>query len=217
MRAPARDSAEQAASKAAATSGASPSNTCERGTSRRSPSTGIGAGASAGSPAITASAIAQHAMLLASGPIESSVVESGDDAVARDAVLRRLEPGEAAQRRRDAHRAAGIAADRDDRLPIADRHRRAGGRAAGDQAAVVRIAGRAVMRVDADARRMRTRSCWCGRPAPRRRCAAARRPGNRGRRGGASSSAFEAARLISPATSNRSLIDTGSPASGEAT
>ena len=77
MRAPARDSAEQAASNAAATSGASPSNTCERGTSRRSPSTGIGAGASAGSPAITASAIAQHAMLLASGPIESSVVESG--------------------------------------------------------------------------------------------------------------------------------------------
>ena len=35
--------------------------------------------------------------------------------------------------------------------------------------------------------------------------------------GGRSSSAFEPASVTSPATSNRSLIDTGSPASGEAT
>ena len=40
---------------------------------------------------------------------------------------------------------------------------------------------------------------------------------NRAEAGGASSSAFEPARVTSPATSNRSLIETGSPASGEAT
>src|SRR2546423_14848645 len=41
------------------------------------PATGTGFGTTGGSPAIIASAIAQQAMLLASGPIESSVVDSG--------------------------------------------------------------------------------------------------------------------------------------------
>ncbi len=70
--------------------------------------------------------------------------------VARDAALGRLEADEAAQRRRDPHRAAGIAADRDHGLRIAHRHRRARGRAAGDQLAVKGVSGRPVMRVDAN-------------------------------------------------------------------
>src|SRR5947207_15307192 len=41
------------------------------------PATGTGLGTTGGSPAITASAIAQQARLLASGPIESSVVDNG--------------------------------------------------------------------------------------------------------------------------------------------
>jgi hypothetical protein len=40
-------------------------------------STGIAGGTVGGSPAMTASAIAQQATLLAMGPIESSVVDSG--------------------------------------------------------------------------------------------------------------------------------------------
>ncbi len=65
--------------------------------------------------------------------------------------LRRLEADEAAQRRRDPHRAAGIGADRHRGEAVRDRDRRARGRAAGNARAVEGIAGRAVMRIDADA------------------------------------------------------------------
>src|SRR3954451_3318480 len=41
------------------------------------PATGTGSGTTGGSPAMIASVIAQQAMLLASGPIESRVVDKG--------------------------------------------------------------------------------------------------------------------------------------------
>ncbi len=47
------------------------------GTAMRSPASSAGGGTSIGSPAITASTIAQQATELASGPAESSVEESG--------------------------------------------------------------------------------------------------------------------------------------------
>jgi len=65
-------------------------------------------------------------------------------------LLRRLETGYAAERRRDAHRPAGIRADTHHRLAVGYRHRRPGGGAARDQAAVIRIAGCAVVGVDSD-------------------------------------------------------------------
>src|SRR6185437_5241568 len=73
----ARDNAAHASANALATSGSRPSRTKLCGTPSRSPSTGAGLGAAGSSPAITASAIAQQATLLAKGPIESRVVDSG--------------------------------------------------------------------------------------------------------------------------------------------
>src|SRR6185312_15978380 len=73
----ARSSTAQASAKAFATSDATFSKKNVFGTASRSSPAGIASGASAGSPAMTASVIAQQATLLASGPIESSVVESG--------------------------------------------------------------------------------------------------------------------------------------------
>ena len=70
------------------------------------------------------------------------------------APLRRLEAGEPAQRRRDAHRAARVAADADHRHAIGHRHGRAARRAARNAAtidAIPRVLRRAVVRVQAQA------------------------------------------------------------------
>ena len=75
--APARDSAEDARAKARDTVSSKPSSITVCGTASRRPATGRAGGSSGGMPAITASAMAQQATLLASGPIELSVVESG--------------------------------------------------------------------------------------------------------------------------------------------
>ena len=72
-------------------------------------------------------------------------------AVGRHALLARLVADDAAQRRRNAGRAAGVGADRDLAHVVGRRDRRAGRRAAGHTAAVRRIARRAVVRVHADA------------------------------------------------------------------
>ena len=72
-------------------------------------------------------------------------------AVGRHALPARLEADQAAQRRRDAHRAAGIGADRDVAHAICNADWRAGRGAAGHAGAVARIARRAEMRIGADA------------------------------------------------------------------
>ena len=72
-------------------------------------------------------------------------------AVGRHALLARLEADDAAERRRNAGRAAGVGADRDLAHAVGDRDRAARGRAARHARAVGRIAGRAEMRIDADA------------------------------------------------------------------
>src|SRR5205085_12328753 len=111
---------------------------------------GIGAGTAGSSPAIIASTMAQHVMLVARGPIESSVVDSGTTPSRgiRDCVgLKPAMPQNAAGM---PHRPAGIRADTHHRLAVGYRHRRPGGGAARDQAAVIRIAGCAVVGVDSD-------------------------------------------------------------------
>ena len=74
-----------------------------------------------------------------------------ESAVGRNALPARLEADEAAQRRRNAHRAAGVGADRDLAHAVGDRDRRARRGAAGHARAVARIARRAEMRIGADA------------------------------------------------------------------
>ena len=74
----------------------------------------------------------------------------GERACCRHALAARLEADDAAERRRDAHRASGVAADGDLGHAVADRDRRAGRRAAGHARAIARIARRAEMRIGAD-------------------------------------------------------------------
>ena len=62
-----------------------------------------------------------------------------------------LKPTRPHKRRRNAHRAAGIGADGDVAHAVGDGDRRAGRGAAGHALAVARIAGRAEMRIGADA------------------------------------------------------------------
>jgi hypothetical protein len=69
---------------------------------------------------MTASAIAQQATLLAKGPIESSVVDSGVTPSRGNAFLGRLKADDPAERGRDANRAAGIGSDRDNGATIYD-------------------------------------------------------------------------------------------------
>ena len=103
------------------------------------------------SPAMTASALAQSATLRASGPIGIERDSySGNAPVGRHALPARLEADDAAERRRNAHRAAGVGADGDLAHAVGDRDRGARGRAARHARAVGRIAGRAEMRIGAD-------------------------------------------------------------------
>ncbi len=76
-----------------------------------------------------------------------------EGAVARNAPRGRLEAGEAAQRGRDAHRAAGVGADGEGGHAVGDRDRRAGGGPAGDAPGrpVPRVARRVEMGVEAEA------------------------------------------------------------------
>ena len=96
------------------------------------------------------SALAQASTVLAIGPIESSVWLKGKGAGGRDALPARLEADEAAQRRRNPHRAAGIGADGDLAHAVGGGDPGAGGGPAGDSGTVGRIAGRAEMRIGAD-------------------------------------------------------------------
>jgi len=73
--------------------------------------------------------------------------------VGRHALLARLEADDAAQRRRNSHRAAGVGADRDLAHAVGDGDGRTGRRTAGHAAAVSRIARRAEMRIGTDARK----------------------------------------------------------------
>ena len=68
----------------------------------------------------------------------------------RHALAARLEAHDAAERRRNPHRTAGVAADRDLGHAVTDRHRGAGRGAAGNAGAIARIAGCAEMRIGAD-------------------------------------------------------------------
>ena len=72
-------------------------------------------------------------------------------AVGRHPLLARLPADDAAERRGNAGRAAGVGADRDLAHAVGDRDAAAGGRAARHARAVERIAGRAEMRIGADA------------------------------------------------------------------
>ena len=74
----------------------------------------------------------------------------GKRALGRHALAARLEAGDAAERRRDAHRTSGVAADRDLAHAVGDGDRGAGRRAAGHARAIAWIARRAEMRIGAD-------------------------------------------------------------------
>ena len=74
----------------------------------------------------------------------------GKRARGRHPLAARLEADDAAQRRRNAHRAAGVAADGDLGHAVADRDRGARGRAAGHACAIARVGRRAEMRIGAD-------------------------------------------------------------------
>ena len=135
-------------------------------------------------------------------------------ALGRDALAARLETDDAAERRRDAHRTAGVAADRDLAHAVGRGDRRASRRSARHPRAVARIARRAEMRIGADRAKansvMLVLATMTAPPARRRRTTE-RRPSA----GGASSARiFEPARVGSPATSNRSLMLTMVPSSG---
>ena len=105
----------------------------------------------AASPAITASASAQSATLLAIGPIESSVNDSGNAPSVGTRCLLGFQPTmpqSAAGMRVEPPVSVPIAISH---MPSADRDRAARGRAARHARAVERIARRAVMRIGADA------------------------------------------------------------------
>ena len=68
-------------------------------------------------------------------------------ALRRHEIERRLEPGDAAPGRRDADRAARVAAERELDLPGGDRSRRAAARAAGEPSRRARVRHRAEVRV----------------------------------------------------------------------
>ena len=107
----------------------------------------------------------------------------GDDAVAADAAVGRLEADDAAERRRLADRAAGVGAERAEAL--AARRRRPPSRPTSRRARASRshgIARRAVGRSSRSTSPSRTRRSWSCRRAPRR-LAAAGRPRSRRRAG----------------------------------
>ena len=150
----------------------------------------------------------------------SSVVESGTAPVGRHQARRALEADEPLQRGRDADRAAGVGAERGPGRAGGDRRRAARGRAA----------GHARRRVERRASPRWRAAGWCGlRPTPENansdmwvrpmsaapaRAQAADGRARRRRAGGASRRIVEPAAVTSPATSNRSLIETARPASG---
>src|SRR6185312_10312411 len=77
-RTPALPSRPTAASQAAPTVASMPSNGMPRQTPKRSPASDAGSSAVGASPAITASANAHSATVLAIGPMESSVNDKGN-------------------------------------------------------------------------------------------------------------------------------------------
>ena len=173
-------------------------------------------------PASMRSTSAQHATDTPIGPNESSVRGKRHAALLRNAARGRLEAGEAAQRRRDADRAAGVGAERDGRHAVGDRRRRARRRTARDPLVALHVArdrATAACRSAGSgrARRTRIRSCWCARRSRRPPVAGGRPRRASALAGGASASTREPARVTWPSISKRSLTDTGMPASGEST
>ena len=81
-------------------------------------------------------------------------------ALGGDALPARLEADDAAERRRNAHRAAGIGPDGDLAHAVAGRDRGAGERTAGHAGTVGQIGRRAEMRIGADGAERESRSCW---------------------------------------------------------
>ena len=132
-------------------------------------------------------------------------------AVGRDEAVRRLEADDAAPRRRDPDRAAGVGAERELDVARGDRRRRAAARAAGEAARVARVRDRAEVRVLRRDRRTRTRagsSCRRRRsPRASRRSTASARA-----RGTWSAKRIEPYVVTRPAVSSRSLTATGVPA-----
>jgi hypothetical protein len=148
----------------------------------------------------------------------SSVLDSGMQPCQRCQALGVLESDQALQRGGNADRAAGVRPQRGPggagghrrRRPMWSRRACAASRRCCQRAGVDR---RAVVRVDADARE-RELGGWCGRSARPQRHAAGPRPGSPVRRFGHRPASATPRWLGCPATSNRSLIDTASPASG---
>ena len=156
---------------------------------REAPARAAAAPASAharGRPAPRAAATASRTERVIAQTV-SSVGRQRHGAVGRRQPRRVLEADQALQRGRDADRAAGVGAERGPGGAGGDRDRAARGRAARECAASAssaarrRVGGRAVVRVDADAGERELATCWCGRSAPRRRGAGARRRGSRAR------------------------------------
>ena len=141
-------------------------------------------------------------------------------AVDRHQPRRALEADQPLQRRRDADRAAGVGAERGPGGAGGDRGRAARGRAAGDARRRVERRASPGWRACRECGLMPTPEKANSRhvgAADQRGAGAragARRPGRRRAAGGASRRTVEPAAVISPATSNRSLIETARPASG---
>ena len=151
MRAPDLPSRSSAEPKAALTVSSRPSSGRPCATPNRRPASGAGSSSTGSSPAITASALAQSKTVRRERADGIEREAQRERAVGRHALLAWLEADDAAERRRNAHRAAGVGADRNLAHAVADGHGRARRRAAGDARAVDRIAGRAEMRICADA------------------------------------------------------------------
>ena len=99
-----------------------------------------------------------------------------------DPAARRLQAEQAAQRRRDADRAAAVGGVRHRQAARRDDRRRAAGRSAGREVLAPRIDGRRRRTRARSSAPARTRWCWCGRRSPGRPGACARRPRCRWRR-----------------------------------
>ena len=127
---------------------------------------------------------------------------------------RGLVADDAAERRGNAARTAGIGAQPGYRHAIGNRHCGARRTAAGDacRRAIPWRARRTVVRIDAEAGERELRHVGAAHRDEARRPACAARPGHCAVAGGASASTREPAGVGSPAISNRSFRPTGMPA-----
>ena len=137
----------------------------------------------------------------------------GDHAVARDAAVGGLEPGEVGQRRRLADRAAGVGAGGGRREAGRDRRGRAARGAARARASGPRGCAPGRSSWSRSTSPSRTRPCWSCRAAPCRRPASARPPSRRrARRSSTASCDAQVVRM--PSVQKMSLCAIGTPVSG---